>query len=74
MMLRERHCSGIEPAVDNLGYTLHLPAALGAGNGDLIDVRTMELYGLGLLIAAHLVQFFTAADGMLVSAFALPDI
>ena len=74
MMLCERHCSGIEPAVDHLGNTLHLPAALGAGDSDLVNVRTMEFYSLRLLIAAHLVQLFTAADGMLVSAFTLPDI
>ena len=55
MMLCKRHCSGVEPAVDHLGNTLHLLAALGAGDGDLVDVRTMELYGLRLLIAAHLV-------------------
>ena len=74
MMLRKRHCSGVEPAVDHLGNTLHLLAALGAGDSDLVNVRTMEFYSLRLLIAAHLVQLFTAADGMLVSAFALPDI
>ena len=74
MMLCKRHCSGVEPAVDHLGNTLHLLAALGAGDGDLVDVRTMEFYGLRLLIAAHLVQLFPAADGVLMSAFALPDI
>ena len=73
-MLCKRHCSGVEPAVDHLWNTLHLLTTLGAGDGDLVDVRTMEFYGLRLLITTHLVQLFTAADGMLVSAFALPDI
>ena len=49
MMLCKRHCSGVEPAVDYLGNTLHLLAALGAGDGDLVDIRTMEFYGLRLL-------------------------
>ena len=52
MMLGERHCAGIEPAVNHLRHPLHRLAALRAGDGDGVDIRTVQLHGLCLRIAA----------------------
>src|SRR6478736_4713988 len=41
--LRERHAARVEPAVDYLAHTLHLCAALGARERDVIDPRLVHL-------------------------------
>ena len=73
-MLCEGHCAGVKPAVDNLRHTLHGLAALGTGDGHLVDIRTMELNLCRVHIAALLSQLRTAADALEVSALALPDV
>ena len=50
MVLCERHCSGVKPAVDNLWYTMHGLTALRTFHGQLIDVRTMQLHRFCSLI------------------------
>ena len=75
MMLCEGHCAGIEPAVDNLGHPLHLAAALGALDGDLVDIRSVKLDGRRRFVSAHLGKLFSAADRVHVTAGrALPDV
>ncbi len=44
MMLCKRHCTGIKPAVDYFGHTMHLLAAVRAGDNDRIDVRTVKFH------------------------------
>ena len=74
-MLCKRHCTGIEPAVDDFRHTLHGLAAVRTGKGHFIDIRTVKFYLRSLRIAAFLCQLRTAADGLLMSAaLALPDI
>ena len=41
--LRERHRARVEPGVDHLGHAAHLAAALGAGEGDLVDVGPVQV-------------------------------
>ena len=45
------HRAGIEPAVDNLRYTVHLAAAIRAAQGDLVYIRLVELD----VLVAHVV-------------------
>ena len=73
-MLCKRHCTGVKPAVNYFGYAMHGLPALGTGNGDSINVRTMQFHRLSLLIAAQLIQLLTAAYRMQISALALPNI
>ena len=73
VVLGKGHRAGIEPAVNHLGDAVHLPAALGAADGDSIDKRTMQLNVLGAVVA-HLPQLGNGAYGMAFPAFALPDV
>ena len=43
MELRKRHAAAVVPAVDDLRHPVHGLAALGAGEGDLIDKRLVKL-------------------------------
>ena len=52
---------------------MDLSAALGAGDGHGVDVGTVQL-DLLRAVAGHALQLFDAADGVLMSALALPDI
>ena len=75
VILCKRHRTGIKPAVDHLRHTLHHPAALRTGAGDLIDVGPVQLHILRFLISGKLIKFFPGTDRLLVSAArALPDI
>ena len=74
-MLCKRHRTGIKPAVDNFRHTLHGLAAVRAGKGHFIDIRTVKFDLRSLRIAAFLCKLRAAADGLLMSAaLALPDI
>ena len=74
-MLRERHRSRIEPAVDYFRHTVHLFAAFRTGDRDLVNVRTVKLHGLRPLVSAHLAELLTASDRMhMATVRALPDI
>ena len=74
-MLRKRHGAGVKPAVDHLGHTLHSPAALGAGTGNLVNIRSVQLHGLRRRVAAHLLQFLAGTDRLHVTAsLALPHV
>ena len=73
MVLCERHGTGIEPAVDNFRYTVHLLAAARAGDGNGIDVGAMQL-DIVRAVLRHALQLFNASDRMLMAALALPDI
>ncbi len=42
MILRERHRTRIEPAIDYFGRAFHLPAALVALTGQMIQIRTVQ--------------------------------
>ncbi len=42
-MLCKRHGTGIKPAVDHLRHTMHLFAALGAGDGYIVNVWAVQL-------------------------------
>ena len=72
-MLRERHCSGIEPAVDHLRYTVHLLAADRALDRHRVDIRTVQLNILRTVIR-HLLKLCNTSDRMLMTALTLPDI
>ena len=72
MVLCEWHCSGIEPAVDNLRYTVHFFATVRAFKGNCINIRTMKFYLCILRISASLCKFCTASDALLMSTFTLP--
>ena len=75
MMLRERHGSGVKPAVDDLRHSLHgLLPAFRAGADELVDIRPVQLDGHRVFSSAVLLQLFAASDADLLSAFpALPD-
>ena len=74
MMLCKRHRTGVKPAVDNFGYTVHFAAAFRTLHGNGIDVRSVKLY-LGILgIAAPFRQLCAAADAFLMTAAAFPDV
>ena len=73
MVLGEGHSAGVEPAVDHLGHPLHLLSAAGAGDGHGVDVGAVQL-DLLRTVVGHALQLLDAADGVLVSALALPDI
>ena len=42
VILCERHCAGIVPAVDDLRHAVHLLSADRALDGHFVDVRTMQ--------------------------------
>ena len=71
VMLCERHGSGIEPAVDNLRYTVHLFTAFRALNGHCVDVWAMKLDVIRAVVGFFF-QLFDAADAVLMAAFTLP--
>ena len=73
-MLCERHGSRIKPAVNHFRHTLHGLSAFRAGDGDGIDIRTMQLHRLRFRIAAYFFQFLTASYGKHFPAVTLPDI
>ena len=54
VMLCERHGSGIEPAVDNLRYTVHLFTAFRALNGHCVDVWAMKLDVIRAVVGSFL--------------------
>ena len=56
VMLCERHCAGVEPAVNNLRYTVHFFSAVRAGDHYIIDKRTVKL-NLSL-VSVHLLAVF----------------
>ena len=56
VMLCERHCTGVEPAVDNLRYTVHFFSAVRAGDHYIVDKRTVKL-NLSL-VSVHLFAVF----------------
>ena len=56
VMLCERHCAGVEPAVNNLRYTVHFFSAVRAGDHYIIDKRTVKL-NLPL-VSVHLLAVF----------------
>ena len=74
MMLCKRHCSGIEPAVDYLRYTVHGLAAIRTLHGDIINVWTVKLDGLRTLVTTLLIEILAASHGFHMSALTLPDI
>ena len=53
---------------------MHRFSTFRALDGDIIDVWTMQFYGLRALVTAHLIQFFSASYRMLASTFTLPDV
>ena len=74
-MLCERHRPGVKPTVDHLRHSLHRLAAVRAGEGDLVDVRAVELHVCMLRIPAALRELGAASDGLLMSAtLTLPDV
>ena len=73
MMLRKRHGTGIKPAVDDFGNTLHLACAFGTTQGYGIDIGTVQFNVVGAVVG-HRLEFFNASDAMPVTATAFPDI
>ncbi len=43
MVLGDGHIPGIEPAIDDLGGALHLPAAFGTGKSYIVHVGTVQV-------------------------------
>ena len=71
-MLCKRHCSGIEPAVDNFRYTVHIFTTVRAFDGYSIDIRTVKFYFCSLRISALLSQLCAASDGFHMTTLTLP--
>ena len=74
VMLCIRHCAGVEPAVDHFRYTVHGLAALRAGEGHFVDVRTVQFHLCRIRISGEIRQFLTGSYGMQLAAFAFPDV
>ena len=73
VVLGKGHGAGVEPAVDDLGHTVHLLAAVGAGDGHLVHIGPVQLDVVGAILR-HLLQLRDAADGVAVAALTLPDV
>ena len=74
-MLCKRHCSGIEPAVDNFRYTLHSATAFITFKCNFVDIWAVQFNFGSIRIAGTLSQLGTASDGFLTSAvLTLPDV
>ena len=72
MPLRKGHGAGIEPAVYYNGLAAHDAAALGAGHGEGIEHRLMQLY-IGRRVGEELQKLLAGTHGMVMPAFfALP--
>ena len=54
MMLCKRHCAGVKPAVNNLRYSLHGLTTVRTNHGNLINIRSVQFYGLCSRIAGTL--------------------
>ena len=73
MPLCEGHSTRVEPAVNNLGNTLHLAAALGALDGDRINEGTVKLNILGTVVG-HGLKLLYRAYSVTLAAGAFPDV
>ena len=73
MPLCKWHRTGIEPAVDNLRYTLHLAATIRTLDRHCINVWTVQL-DIIRAVVAHGFQFLDGTDCMTLTTRALPDI
>ena len=73
MPLRERHGAGVEPAVDNFRYAVHLFAAFFAFNRYSIDKRTVQ-FDIVRAIIGQGFQFFNGTDSVLMTAFTFPNV
>ena len=73
MPLCKWHRTGIEPAVDNLRYTLHLAATIRTLDRHCINVWTVQL-DIIRAVVAHRFQFLDRTDCMTLATRALPDI
>ena len=71
--LGKGHRARIEPAVDDLGHAVHLPAAFRAADRHAIDVGSVQLQRFRAVFRQRL-ELFDRADRMLMSAAALPDV
>ena len=67
MPLRERHGTGVEPAVDDFLDAVHLLAAFRTFDRDVINVRTVQLDIVGAVVA-HLLELGDGADDVLLAA------
>ncbi len=68
----EGHRARVVPAVDDLGHAPGLQAALGARNGDVVDVRAVGV-GLGDIEPSELAELGQRAHGRVVAIGASPD-
>ena len=59
--LGDGHGAGVEPGVDDGGHPARLGAALGAGEGDLVDVGAVQ-FEAGEIAAGQLAQLLPGAD------------
>ena len=72
MVLRKRHRSRIEPAVDDLRHAVHLFAALGTLDGKIIYIRSVKFNGKSILSSGKIGKLLSASYRMPVSAFTFP--
>ena len=71
MLLREGYAAAFKPAVQNFGYTLHQAAAMGAFEGDFVQILSVQVVGAN---AACLFDFVNAAEHRFMRTFvALPN-
>ena len=73
MPLRERHRPGVEPAVDDLRYAVHRSTAFFAREGDLVDVRTVQLDVLRA-VRLKFPEFRDRTDRALAPAVTFPNV
>ena len=70
-MLRKRHGTAVEPAVDHFRHTVHFLAAVRAFDRYFINIRTMQ-FNIVRTVVRFFFQLFDAADAVLMAAFTLP--
>ena len=73
MVLCERHCPAVKPAVDHLRHTAHLLAALRALDCHRIDIRPVQ-FDIIWAVIRHFLKLGNASDRVHVPALTLPDI
>ena len=72
-MLCKRHGAGIEPAVNDLRHASHLAAAFRATNGHRVNKGAVQ-FDIRRTVVGHGAQLFNAADSVLTTAGAFPDV
>ena len=75
MVLGKGHGPGVKPAVNYLRHPVHGFSAVGALDGNGVNIGTVQLHRFRALISGKRIQLFPASHGNHVAAvLALPDV